>query len=230
MGPAGEPPGTTWRKLDEATKAGVADAASAKALMLSQASVIKRPVIERDGVVVLVGFAPGQPLRLSHAEAVTVIPRDNTSLCPPERAGCHRVYQVSTQAKQTHRPQRASRAAALTAQRGAADWFLIAMVGAVLLASVPDWGRSDGPLHLGQVTDIGVFLLFFLHGMGLSTDSLKTGASKWKLHCWCRPAPTSFSRSGGRAGAGGRALDFARPVDGLLLPGGLALHRPRRWR
>ena len=48
--------GTTWRKLDEATKAGVVDAASAKALMLSQASVIKRPVIERDGVVVSVGF------------------------------------------------------------------------------------------------------------------------------------------------------------------------------
>ena len=48
--------GTTWRKLDEATKAGVAGAASAKALMLSQASVIKRPVIERDGVVVSVGF------------------------------------------------------------------------------------------------------------------------------------------------------------------------------
>ncbi|WP_422202009.1 bile acid:sodium symporter family protein [Aquabacterium sp.] len=68
-------------------------------------------------------------------------------------------------------------------QGGAADWFLIAMVGAVLLASfMPDWGRSDGPLHLGQATDIGVFLLFFLHGMGLSTDSLKSGASKWKLH------------------------------------------------
>ena len=48
--------GTTWRKLDEATKAGVVDAASAKALMLNQASVIKRPVIERDGVVVSVGF------------------------------------------------------------------------------------------------------------------------------------------------------------------------------
>lgn len=68
-------------------------------------------------------------------------------------------------------------------QGGAADWFLIAMVAAVTLASVmPDWGRSEGPLRLGQVTDIGVFLLFFLHGMGLSTDSLKTGASRWKLH------------------------------------------------
>jgi solute carrier family 10 (sodium/bile acid cotransporter), member 7 len=67
--------------------------------------------------------------------------------------------------------------------RGAADWFLIAMVAAVSLASVqPDWGRSEGVLHLGRVTDIGVFLLFFLHGMGLSTDSLKKGAAQWRLH------------------------------------------------
>lgn len=48
--------GTTWRKLDEATKAGVSDAASAKALMLDNASVIKRPVIEQDGQVRVVGF------------------------------------------------------------------------------------------------------------------------------------------------------------------------------
>jgi sodium/bile acid cotransporter 7 len=69
------------------------------------------------------------------------------------------------------------------AQGGAVDWFLVSMVAAVALATVmPQWGRSDGVLHLGQVTDVGVFLLFFLHGMGLSTDSLKTGASRWKLH------------------------------------------------
>lgn len=48
--------GTTWRQLDEATKAGVVDAASAKALMLKQASVIKRPVIEQGGKVLAVGF------------------------------------------------------------------------------------------------------------------------------------------------------------------------------
>ncbi|RZL11629.1 MAG: ArsC family reductase [Rubrivivax sp.] len=52
--------GTTWRKLDDTTKAAVVDADSAKALMLSQASVIKRPVIERDGQVLAVGFAPDQ--------------------------------------------------------------------------------------------------------------------------------------------------------------------------
>lgn len=63
------------------------------------------------------------------------------------------------------------------------DWFLLAMVAAVGLASVvPEWGRSDGALHLGRVTDVGVFLLFFLHGMGLSTDSLRQGASRWRLH------------------------------------------------
>lgn len=68
-------------------------------------------------------------------------------------------------------------------QRGGADWFLLGMVAAVVLASVaPRWGQSDGPLHMGRVTDVGVFLLFFLHGMGLSTDNLKTGASRWKLH------------------------------------------------
>ena len=38
--------GTTWRKLDAATQAQVTDAASAKALMLTHASVIKRPVVE----------------------------------------------------------------------------------------------------------------------------------------------------------------------------------------
>ena len=68
-------------------------------------------------------------------------------------------------------------------QRGAGDWFLIGMVASVLIASVvPDVGRSGGWLHLDQVTDAGVFALFFLHGMGLSTDSLKHGASRWKLH------------------------------------------------
>lgn len=38
--------GTTWRKLDPAAQAAVVDAASATNLMLSQPSVIKRPVVE----------------------------------------------------------------------------------------------------------------------------------------------------------------------------------------
>jgi arsenate reductase (glutaredoxin) len=37
--------GTTWRKLDEAEQAAVTNAATATALMLRHASVIKRPVV-----------------------------------------------------------------------------------------------------------------------------------------------------------------------------------------
>jgi Spx/MgsR family transcriptional regulator len=48
--------GTTWRKLDPAIQAGVVDAASARVLMLANPSVIRRPVIERDGRVLGAGF------------------------------------------------------------------------------------------------------------------------------------------------------------------------------
>lgn len=41
--------GTTWRKLEPARQAAVRDAASARALMLEQPSVIRRPVVERGG-------------------------------------------------------------------------------------------------------------------------------------------------------------------------------------
>jgi Spx/MgsR family transcriptional regulator len=50
--------GTTWRKLDPATQAGVSDARSARSLMLTQASVIKRPVVEWNSSDVTVGFSP----------------------------------------------------------------------------------------------------------------------------------------------------------------------------
>ena len=52
--------GTTWRKLDTATQASVTDAASAQALMLAQASVIKRPVVQwsADPTDISVGFDP----------------------------------------------------------------------------------------------------------------------------------------------------------------------------
>jgi arsenate reductase-like glutaredoxin family protein len=46
--------GTTWRKLDPAVQAGVVDNASARALMLEHASVIKRPIVV-EGPTVIVG-------------------------------------------------------------------------------------------------------------------------------------------------------------------------------
>jgi len=48
--------GTTWRKLDDATQATVVDAAGARALVLAQPSVIKRPVVEWPHGDVTVGF------------------------------------------------------------------------------------------------------------------------------------------------------------------------------
>ena len=50
--------GTSWRLLDDATKAGVTDAASAKAVALLQPSVIKRPVVVWADGSVTVGFKP----------------------------------------------------------------------------------------------------------------------------------------------------------------------------
>jgi arsenate reductase (glutaredoxin) len=48
--------GTTWRKLDEATRAAVVDAASAQAVMLAHPSCIKRPVVDWAGGRISVGF------------------------------------------------------------------------------------------------------------------------------------------------------------------------------
>lgn len=57
------------------------------------------------------------------------------------------------------------------------------MVAAVLVASfAPDIGKGGGLLRLDLVGDVGIFAIFFLHGIGLSTESLKQGASRWRLH------------------------------------------------
>jgi arsenate reductase len=50
--------GTMWRRLDEAQRVAVTDAASARSLMLQQPSVIKRPVVEWDDGRISVGFDP----------------------------------------------------------------------------------------------------------------------------------------------------------------------------
>ena len=48
--------GTTWRKLGPARQAAVLDATTAMALMIEHPSVIKRPVLESGGKI-LVGFS-----------------------------------------------------------------------------------------------------------------------------------------------------------------------------
>ena len=48
--------GTTWRKLDPTLQATATDAASASAIMVSHASVIKRPVVVWSNESITVGF------------------------------------------------------------------------------------------------------------------------------------------------------------------------------
>lgn len=48
--------GATWRQLDETIQRKVNNEKSAIALMMEKTSVIKRPLIEKNGKVVLLGF------------------------------------------------------------------------------------------------------------------------------------------------------------------------------
>ncbi|MDB5829227.1 MAG: ArsC-like protein [Variovorax sp.] len=54
--------GTTWRRLDDAARAAVVDAASAKAALLANPSLVKRPVVAWEGKDdgITVGFDAGQ--------------------------------------------------------------------------------------------------------------------------------------------------------------------------
>jgi arsenate reductase len=48
--------GTTWRQLDDATQVKVKSESAAVSLMKEKTSVIKRPLIETNGKVLLLGF------------------------------------------------------------------------------------------------------------------------------------------------------------------------------
>ena len=48
--------GTTWRRLDDAARASADEPSAARALMLAQPSLVKRPVVEWPGGEVSVGF------------------------------------------------------------------------------------------------------------------------------------------------------------------------------
>ena len=48
--------GMTWRKLDDDKKNSISDNNSAAKLMLDKTSVIKRPILEKDGKILALGF------------------------------------------------------------------------------------------------------------------------------------------------------------------------------
>jgi sodium/bile acid cotransporter 7 len=68
-------------------------------------------------------------------------------------------------------------------QRLATDWFLLGMISAVAIASInPNIGRSGGLMHVDAISDWGIFTIFFLHGIALSTERLKQGLARWPVH------------------------------------------------
>jgi sodium/bile acid cotransporter 7 len=67
--------------------------------------------------------------------------------------------------------------------RLAIDGFVLSMLTAVAIASLfPVLGTSGGPLHLDSVTTLGISLVFFFSGAGLSFANLKAGVTNWRLH------------------------------------------------
>jgi sodium/bile acid cotransporter 7 len=69
------------------------------------------------------------------------------------------------------------------------EWFLAGMVIAIGLATVSaPIGQSGGLIHLDQVTGIGIAIVFFLHGLGLSPKAIQAGVSNWKLHVYTQSA------------------------------------------
>lgn len=63
------------------------------------------------------------------------------------------------------------------------DWFLKGMLLAVALAFIwPAPGAKGGFLHPELLNKLGIALVFFLNGLGLSLASLKDGALRWKVH------------------------------------------------
>lgn len=63
------------------------------------------------------------------------------------------------------------------------DWFLKGMIVAVGLAFLwPSPGAHGGFLHPELLNKVGIALIFFLNGLGLSLLALRDGALRWQVH------------------------------------------------
>jgi sodium/bile acid cotransporter 7 len=68
-------------------------------------------------------------------------------------------------------------------KRVVTDWFLCGMLLATLLAYFfPTFGATGGGMRAEYVINIGVFLVFFFHGVNLSSEQIRHGLRNWKLH------------------------------------------------
>ena len=68
-------------------------------------------------------------------------------------------------------------------KRVVTDWFLCGMFLATFLAWLfPRFGAAGGGMHAEYVINIGVFLVFFLHGINLSSEQIRHGLKNVRLH------------------------------------------------
>lgn len=68
-------------------------------------------------------------------------------------------------------------------QRIQQQWFLLGMITAVVIGSLfPAAGARGGILHSETSVDLGIALVFFLHGVNLPLDSLRRGVLAWRVH------------------------------------------------
>lgn len=63
------------------------------------------------------------------------------------------------------------------------DWFLCGMLVATFLSYLfPTFGSTGGAMHAEVVINVGVFLVFFLHGVNLSSEQIRHGLKKIRPH------------------------------------------------
>ncbi|UZD96078.1 bile acid:sodium symporter [Pseudomonas corrugata] len=68
-------------------------------------------------------------------------------------------------------------------KRMVTDWFLCGMLLATLLAYFfPGFGATGGAMHAEWVVNIGIFVVFFLHGVNLSGEQIRHGLKNARLH------------------------------------------------
>lgn len=68
-------------------------------------------------------------------------------------------------------------------KRVVTDWFLCGMFLATFLAWLfPRFGAAGGGMHAEYVINIGVFVVFFLHGINLSGEQICHGLKNVRLH------------------------------------------------
>ncbi|WP_240635623.1 bile acid:sodium symporter family protein [Hymenobacter rigui] len=80
-------------------------------------------------------------------------------------------------------PPTENRLVALLRRAGLLDWFLLGLLGMVVLAYFfPAVGSKTSPIPWKAITTAGVALIFFFYGLRLSLDKLRAGLRNWRLH------------------------------------------------